>query len=344
MQTFENWELIAVNDGSQDSTAALLDHAAAEDPRIKVTHLQTNGGVSSARNLGLELAAASYVSFLDADDIYMGKQSLLDRMQALETAEATHEGVFCRTVICNEAFEPLGPEMRGQPVLSFDHILVSPAHINSLIVSREFIGDQRFETDRKNGEDWVFLSRLLRRGGTLKRVDTDPVSYRWWQGSVTNRDFIRHEVALKPVIKLFLSEDEGCLGSAPEWRHGLAGQSFDAIWARRRVWSFIYLLLSCDWAGADRVIPELLNLTPQTLGEPGIGTLEYPAVRFFHKSGQEAQLLALEHYAAHQLHWNDLLDKVGLKKLANDLSNRLSVPRSLAHQASGENAKTAKVV
>lgn len=64
-QTFQDWELIVVNDGSSDGTAAILD--GLDDPRIRVIH-QANGGVSSARNVGLELARGEYLTFLDADD------------------------------------------------------------------------------------------------------------------------------------------------------------------------------------------------------------------------------------------------------------------------------------
>ena len=64
-QAFQDWELIVVNDGSSDGTAAILDEL--DDSRIRVVH-QANGGVSSARNVGLELAQGEYVTFLDADD------------------------------------------------------------------------------------------------------------------------------------------------------------------------------------------------------------------------------------------------------------------------------------
>ena len=66
-QTFSDWELLLVDDGSRDGSPALCDHYAAKDPRIRAFH-KLNGGVSSARNLGLEQAAGQSVAFLDADD------------------------------------------------------------------------------------------------------------------------------------------------------------------------------------------------------------------------------------------------------------------------------------
>ena len=66
-QTLTDIEVICVNDGSSDETAAILDRYAVQDSRIKVIH-RGNEGVSAARNAGIESASGRYVAFLDADD------------------------------------------------------------------------------------------------------------------------------------------------------------------------------------------------------------------------------------------------------------------------------------
>lgn len=68
-QTFQSWELIAVDDGSMDATGELLANFVAEDERIQKSS-QPNQGVSAARNHGLALARGAYVAFLDADDTW----------------------------------------------------------------------------------------------------------------------------------------------------------------------------------------------------------------------------------------------------------------------------------
>lgn len=68
-QTFSDWELLLVDDGSRDGSPALCDSYAAREPRIRAFH-KPNGGVSSARNLGLEQAAGQCIAFLDADDAF----------------------------------------------------------------------------------------------------------------------------------------------------------------------------------------------------------------------------------------------------------------------------------
>ena len=66
-QTYKNLEIILVNDGSTDSSGTKCDEWAKKDSRIKVIHKE-NGGVSSARNAGLDVAEGAYVAFVDSDD------------------------------------------------------------------------------------------------------------------------------------------------------------------------------------------------------------------------------------------------------------------------------------
>lgn len=69
-QSCTDWELILVDDGSTDSSGELCDRLAEEDSRIIVVHKE-NGGVSSARNAGLDLAKGEWVMFLDSDDLLL---------------------------------------------------------------------------------------------------------------------------------------------------------------------------------------------------------------------------------------------------------------------------------
>lgn len=68
-QSFEDWELLLVDDGSPDNAGKICDEYALKDSRIKVFHKE-NGGVMSARMLGLKNASGNFVMFLDGDDMY----------------------------------------------------------------------------------------------------------------------------------------------------------------------------------------------------------------------------------------------------------------------------------
>ena len=80
-QSWQDWELIIVDDGSTDATPAVI--AGFHDPRIRALRRQ-NGGEAAARNSGLDLARGEYISFLDADDLYL-PNALADRVAFLET-------------------------------------------------------------------------------------------------------------------------------------------------------------------------------------------------------------------------------------------------------------------
>ena len=69
-QPFNDMEIILVNDGSKDNSGAICDEYKLKDPRIKVIH-KVNGGLSDARNKGIEQAVGKYLLFLDSDDYWM---------------------------------------------------------------------------------------------------------------------------------------------------------------------------------------------------------------------------------------------------------------------------------
>ncbi len=73
-QTFSDWEVVTVDDGSPDESPAILDEYASRDARFKVIH-KANGGVSAARNDGLDAATGEYILFVDSDD-YLEQNAL----------------------------------------------------------------------------------------------------------------------------------------------------------------------------------------------------------------------------------------------------------------------------
>ena len=105
-QTFTDFELILVEDGSPDNCPALCDAAAAKDARIRVLH-QKNGGLSAARNAGLDVARGEWIGFVDSDDyiapemyeaMYQAVQNTGADLALCDYAEVDEAGVPCQSM------------------------------------------------------------------------------------------------------------------------------------------------------------------------------------------------------------------------------------------------------
>ena len=105
-QTFTDFELILVEDGSPDGCPALCDAAAAKDARVRVIH-QKNGGLSAARNAGLDVARGAWIGFVDSDDyiapemyeaLYQAVQSTGADLALCDYAEVDEMGAPCQSM------------------------------------------------------------------------------------------------------------------------------------------------------------------------------------------------------------------------------------------------------
>ncbi len=94
-QSFENYELLIINDGSTDASAGVIKQF--EDNRIRLIH-KSNGGVSSARNMGIKEAKYKWIAFLDADDLWESDH-LLTLSKLINTYP--NDRVFCTSYIRN---------------------------------------------------------------------------------------------------------------------------------------------------------------------------------------------------------------------------------------------------
>ena len=144
-QTFTNLELLLVDDGSPDNSGALCDRLAEADGRIRVIH-KPNGGVSSARNAGLEAARGDFISFVDADD-WLAPDALETYYYAAAAAHADTAGSPHVHSL------PRGKEWVEQNALPPG--VYEPEEFRAAIVDR-LLGD-RLGRDLFNGFIWRFL-------------------------------------------------------------------------------------------------------------------------------------------------------------------------------------------
>ena len=87
-QTFNDFELILIDDGSTDNSGKICDEYSQRDYRIIVIHKE-NGGQSSARNIGLNICKGNYITFVDSDDYYLVNNTIEHAIKILETNKET---------------------------------------------------------------------------------------------------------------------------------------------------------------------------------------------------------------------------------------------------------------
>ena len=87
VQSYKNFEVILVDDGSKDRSSIICDDLANLDNRIKVIH-KKNGGLSSARNAGIKASKGDYIAFIDGDDYWDDRDFLKDVVKCLDESKA----------------------------------------------------------------------------------------------------------------------------------------------------------------------------------------------------------------------------------------------------------------
>ncbi len=172
-QTFTDWELILVDDGSPDGCPALCDEYCLQDNRIKVVH-QANGGLSAARNTGLLQAQGSYVTFVDSDD-YVRKDTYQQVMQQLvEQPEID----IIEYPITLHAGNKQREKILSFPVKSYNNMLTywfeSKAYLHTYawnkVYKRRLFNQVRYPAN-KVFEDVYTLPLLLRQSKVVATTD-----------------------------------------------------------------------------------------------------------------------------------------------------------------------------
>lgn len=180
-QTYENIEILCIDDGSSDDSAAVIAKLIDEDKRIKYIY-QENGGVSAARNKGLESADGDYIMFVDGDD-YMHYQSAEILVASIEkthcdmvsahqmhTFSLEEEMTEITDFSCTEAsHEDLFKEVNGN--------VIGKSSCAKLF-RKEAALKARFPVGISNGEDANYIIRLLVAG--IKTCITDQVLYYYY--------------------------------------------------------------------------------------------------------------------------------------------------------------------
>lgn len=173
-QTHQQFEILLIDDGSTDSTVAICNDLAAQDPRIKLFTTE-HVGVSAARNIGLDNACGEFVFFLDSDDVIHPQllEVLISELEKSNTPIAVTERRQCRHSAWVETKERFLQEFSSiqfthcnyEESLSVTFGTNSPFRVmGGVMIRRTWIGNTRFCTDLFIGEDFFFSYENLIKG------------------------------------------------------------------------------------------------------------------------------------------------------------------------------------
>lgn len=175
-QTYENWEMLIVDDCNQDQSAEIVQVECDKDPRIKLFHNEENIGAGPSRNVAIKAAAGKYIAFLDSDDIW--------HPQKLEVHVAymrKHDASFSHT-----SYGYLAED--GSLIKSTYHVSSSPVSYRDLLKRTEIgcltamydcekIG-KFYMPDMRRKQDYALWLSILKTGVTSLPLDQELAWYR----------------------------------------------------------------------------------------------------------------------------------------------------------------------
>jgi len=183
-QTFENLELIIIDDASKDETLDIATRIREADQRVKVIESEQNAGVAAARNKGLALAEGKYIAFLDSDDLWLPSK-LEKQLACMQNDKAN---------ICYSAYQRIDEkgkvlgEVWPPERLDYKKLLQSNfiGNLTGIYNAREL--GKEYLTEFKH-EDYVAWLSLVKRSGNAISVNEILGKYRVYSGSTSANKF-----------------------------------------------------------------------------------------------------------------------------------------------------------
>ena len=209
-QTHKNLEIILVDDGSRDNSLSVIEEYAERDPRIKVVKKE-NGGVSSARNAGLDVATGEYAGFVDGDDVLEP-----DMYEYLMDGAVRYRADVVQCGVIKDGERLFAPktdvviQSRQKLFNKADALLAGGVWCK--LYRRECVRDVRFDTAYPIGEDVFYTLSALQSTECVAFLSESKYNYLTRQGSALNSKISEAKLTsyrrmLKRAMELFGRDD-----------------------------------------------------------------------------------------------------------------------------------------
>lgn len=175
-QSYQNWEMLIVDDCSSDHSLQVVQKEAERDPRIRVISLKKNGGAAEARNAGFEAAGGEYIAFLDSDDLWH-PEKLMRQVAFMQEQDCSFS--FTNYRIMKEDGERTNTIVSGPEEITY-HYLLKNTVIGTLTVmlNRNKIGPFRMTGVGNCTEDFALWLSILKEGHKAVRLNDVLAYYR----------------------------------------------------------------------------------------------------------------------------------------------------------------------
>lgn len=187
-QTYENWEMLVIDNCSTDNSASFIKSYVEQDNRIKYLKTDRNSGSSAMpRNVGMENAIGEYIAMLDADDLWL-PEKLAEQIDFLET---NHYG-FVYSDYEKMTFDGMRNDriIKGRTVSTYRNTLGSnDIPCLTVLIRKELLNKVRFEFDPPGREDWVVWLKLLKAENNAYNTGKVHALYRQAKTSLTGNKY-----------------------------------------------------------------------------------------------------------------------------------------------------------
>ncbi|MDD2495124.1 MAG: glycosyltransferase family 2 protein [Tissierellia bacterium] len=196
-QTYKNWELIFVNDCSTDNSHKIIEKYFNYNKNIKILNTKINSGPAIARNLGIELAKGQYITFLDADDLWI-KDKLKKQIEFMKNKDCCFSFTGYEYADCNGI--GTGKIVRVPEFLNYRQALKNTT-ISTITVmfSLSKINKERIQMLNVDCEDTATWWKVLKQGYIAYGLDESLSLYRRSRNTLSSNKFI----AIKRIWNLY---------------------------------------------------------------------------------------------------------------------------------------------